>query len=210
MLYLLLALFLQDAEAVRGVYLEDRSNHVHGCYCEWSGESQTGGREAVLAWKVESGGYRGIDLAGMKMALVVRGEATLSMGFSQRHSVLLLDSAATHAQKRAAAAMLREKYGYFLGTVLREVEAPLEIEVGEETARLYSPGLVAVEMRKAVLPQDALPGATKWYDPFVPMEEAVLGTVVLNRYSGREFNFVWSVSDPATSGYFGRFVLHLR
>lgn len=210
MLFVLLALLMQDAGAIRGVYLEDRSNHVHGCYCEWSGESQTGGREAVLGWRVESGEYRGTDMTGMKMALVVRGERTLSMGFTQRQSVMVLDAAATAAQRRAAAALLREKYGAFLGTVLREVEAPLEIEVGAEGARLYSPGLMAVELRKAVLPQDALPGATKWYDPFVPMEETALGTVVLNRYSGREFNFVWNQSEPSTSGYFGRFVLHSR
>lgn len=210
MLYLMLALFMQDAEAVRGVYLEDRSNHVHGCYCEWSGESQTGGREAILGWRVESGRYRGTELAGMKMALVVRGERTLSMGLTERRSVIVLDVAATAAQKRAASALLRESYGYFLGQVLREVEAPLEIEVGLEAARLRAPGLVAVEMRKAVLPEDALPGAKKWFDPFVPMEETVLGTTLESRYSGREFQYVWSSSQPETSGYFGRFVLYAR
>jgi hypothetical protein len=45
---LLLALLMQGG-AIQGLCVEDRSNHVHGCCCEWSGESQTGGREAILA-----------------------------------------------------------------------------------------------------------------------------------------------------------------
>jgi hypothetical protein len=189
----LLALLLQSPQPIEGLYLEDRANHVHGCYCEWSGESQTGGREAILAWHVLSGSYRSTDLAGAKFALVVRGERTLSIGLTERQSVLIVDAAASPAQQRAVQALLKDRFGYFLGSILRVLQAPLEIQVGGGAASLYS-----------------LPGATRWFDPFVPVTQPTLGTTEVSRYSGREFNFIWSRTEPLTSGYFGRFVLHPR
>ncbi len=32
------------SQEVAGQYIEDRSNKVFGCYCEWSGEGEYGGR----------------------------------------------------------------------------------------------------------------------------------------------------------------------
>lgn len=205
---LLLALLLQGG-VIQGLYVEDRSNHVHGCYCEWSGESQTGGREAILAWHFQEGEYGGIPLAGARAAVVLRGEGTLSMGYSTRESVLFID-APTPAHRRAVEAFLRDRYGIFLGRVLRTAHAEIHMEVSPGGARVHVPGALALEVRKAVLPDDALPGATKWYDPFVPLAEAELGTRVLSRYSARDFNFVWNEKHPMTSGYYGRFVFYTR
>lgn len=202
------ALLLQGG-VIQGLYVEDRSNHVHGCYCEWSGESQTGGREAVLAWHFLEGAYGGISLAGAKAAVVLRGEATLSMGFSTRESVLFID-APSPAQRRALESFLRDRYGVFLGRIVRTAQTEIQMEVTGEGARVYVPGTLALEVRKAVLPDDALPGATKWYDPFVPLAEAELGTRVLNRFSARDFNYVWNEKHPMTSGYYGRFVFYPR
>lgn len=57
----------QPPGVLSGDYLEGRSNKVLGCYCEWSGESQTGGHEAILAWRIRSGAWRGTSLAGVRM-----------------------------------------------------------------------------------------------------------------------------------------------
>jgi len=205
---IVLALVLQ-ANLIHGFYVEDRSNHVHGCYCEWSGESQTGGKEAILAWHFLGGQYGGVELAGAKAAVVIRGEATLSMGFATRESVLFIDAPAP-AQRRAVESLLRDRYGYFLGRILRVAAAEIHMEYDARGARVHVPGTLALEVRKAVLPDDALPGATRWYDPFVPLVEAELGTRVLSRFSGRDFNYVWNEAEPATSGYYGRFVLYPR
>jgi hypothetical protein len=205
---LLLALLMQGG-AIQGLYVEDRSNHVHGCYCEWSGESQTGGREAILAWHFLEGSYGGVSLAGAKAAVALRGEATLSIGFAHRESVILID-AEQPEQRRAVEAFLRDKYGLFLGRVLRVSHATIQMEVHAEGARVEVPGILALEVRKAVLPEDALPGATRWFGPFVPLVDAELGTRLLSRFSAPDFRFVWNEREPATSGYYGRFVLHPR
>lgn len=208
MIAFLLALMLQNTP-IHGLYVEDRSNHVHGCYCEWSGQSQTGGREAILAWHFQGGEHEGVSLAGARAAVVLRGEATLSIGHSTRSSVLFIDGA-TPQQRRAVESLLRERYGYFFGRVLRVAHTDIEMEVAEAGARVRIPGALALEVRKAVLPDDALPGATRWYDPFVPLTEAELGTRLLSRFTARDFGYVWNDHEPTTSGYYGRFVLHPR
>jgi hypothetical protein len=55
-LFLLCATLLpaEQPSVIQGDYIEDRSNHVYGCYCEWSGESETNGKEATLAWNIKS------------------------------------------------------------------------------------------------------------------------------------------------------------
>lgn len=203
-----LAMLLQ-AGPIHGLYLEDRSNHVHGCYCEWSGESQTGGREAILAWHFLGGEYGGVSLAGAKAVAVLRGEATLSMGHATRSSVLFIDAGSAE-QRRAVESLLRDRYGYFFGRILRVAQTSIDMEVGSGGGRVRIPGTLALEVRKAVLPDDALPGATRWYDPFIPLAEAELGTRVLSRYSAPDFGYIWNEHEPATSGYYGRFVLYPR
>lgn len=210
-LFLVLALQAGTAQSdvIRGLDVEDRSNHVHGCSCEWSGESQTGGREAILAWRFLEGGHAGVPLAGAGAAVVLRGEATFSMGFSTRQGVLFID-AATPAQRRAVEALLREKYERFFGHILRVSPAGIRMEVNARGARVHIPGTLALEVRKAVLPDDAVPGATRWDDPFVPLQQAELGTRVFSRCSAPDFHYVWSEQEPATSGYYGRFVFYSR
>ena len=87
-----------------------------------------------------------------------------------------------------------------LGRILRVTRTEIRMDVTAESARVHVPGALALEVRKAVLPDDALPGATKWFDPFVPLEEAELGTRILSRYSAPDFRYVWSDHEPTTSG----------
>ena len=90
---LLLAAFLpaQQQSIIEGDYIEYRSNHVHSCLCEWSGESVTGGKEATLAWHFRAGQFEGVPLAGVRIVAVIQGENTLSQGEARRKTVLVLD-----------------------------------------------------------------------------------------------------------------------
>ena len=101
----------QQPPEIRGDYLEARSNHVFGCYCEWSGEAVTGGREAILAWEFKTGDFRGVSLAGVKAVAVIVAPATLSAGYATRDTLLFFDGAVSEEQRGAALALLRESYG---------------------------------------------------------------------------------------------------
>jgi len=197
----------QPQREVVGDYIEGRSNHVYGCYCEWSGEGVTGGREAILGWAVSEGSLEGVSLAGVKMAAVIVGEKTLSMGEAPRTSILFFDSAASPAQRQAAERLLRRHYGRLLGQVRNTHSVPIQFRREADSATLSVGEMLTLTMRRAVLPDDVLQGATLWYDPFIPVVEATLGTTLDNRYWGGDFDQRWQHTEPTTSGYFGRFRL---
>jgi hypothetical protein len=196
--------------AISGDYVEVRSNHVYGCYCEWSGEAITSGREVILGWDIHEGGFQGIPLAGVKAVAVVVGEASLSAGPGRRSSVLFLDSAAREEQHQAALALLRERYGEFLGDIRKVHKMPVSFHREEDAAGFAVGEEVNVAMRRSRLPEDAMKGATHWYDPFFPLAEFTMGTTLFNSYQGRDFDRRWDLTEPAITGYYGRFSLPSR
>jgi hypothetical protein len=200
----------QQRQEVAGDYIEGRSNHVYGCYCEWSGEGQTGGREAILAWAVQQGSFEGVSLDGVRMAAVIVGEHTLSMGEPPRTSILFIDSAASAAQRRAAERWLRRQFARLLGQVRNVHAVPIQFRREADSATLSVGQMLNLTMRRSVLPDDVLQGATLWYDPFIPLVESTLGTTLQNKYWGADFEQRWAHSEPTTSGYFGRFRLSVE
>jgi hypothetical protein len=209
---LLLATVLcaQQPSQIVGDYIEARSNHVYGCYCEWSGEGVTGGREATLGWHFTAGEYGGTRLAGVKVAAVIVGEHTLSKGAAPRKSILFFDTAASKAQRQAVESLLRERYRELLGEILNVHTVPIQFQREADRATMRVGELLNLTLRKAQLPDDALQGAILWYDPFVPLTESTLATTLNTKYQGRDFNQQWEVSEPTISGYYGRFQLAAR
>jgi hypothetical protein len=195
---------------ITGDYVEDRANKVYGCYCEWSGEGEHGGREAVLAWHIRSGEFRGVPLAGVKFAVVILGERTLSRGAAPRRTILYIDSEAAPAQRKAAEALARERYGALMGEVAGVHAAPIEFRREPGGAFLRVGNEVNLEMRKARPVEDSLQGAILWYDPFIALEEATLGTTLNVKYVGADFGHRWDRSDAGITGYYGAFKLALR
>jgi hypothetical protein len=184
-------------------YVEDRSNRVFGCYCEWSSENVISGREAILVWHIRSGCYRGVNLTGVSLAAVIEGEDNLSRGHPPRKSVLILSEAAGPEQRAAAEAWVRERYGALLGTVLQVYTLPLTFLRRGELVSLKVGDQLQLEMRRARPETDTMQGATHWYDPFIALEEPTLATSLRSKYSGGEFSRRWDWSDPGITGYFG-------
>jgi hypothetical protein len=187
-----------------GDYMEDRSNHVHGCYCEWSGESVTGGKDAILAWRFTGGASKGVPLAGVRIVAVIKGEDSLSTTTAPRQTVLFTDAAATQEQRLASERLLRTRFAGLFGEVIDARPAPVVFEISANDASVTVADLVHLKMRKAVLPQDALPGAIKWFDAFVPMSQSTLAATLEVGYAANDFGEKWSKSEVSTSGYFGR------
>ncbi len=205
-----LVAFAQQQTDIRGDYLETRSNQVYGCYCEWSGQAITAGREAILGWAFSAGEYRGVDLAGVKVAAVIVGQSSLSATTGSRGHVLFFDPGTTKAQQQAAQAFLMEKYGDLLGKDIAVRVMPVEIRENPDEAQLAAGDFVSVFMRKAKLPEDAMKGAQLWYDPFIALAESTLATTLNSKYMGPEFDLTWDDTNPGVKGYYGRFCVTPR
>ncbi len=205
-LLLLPALLPAISDEVTGDYVEGRSNHVFGCYCEWSFESAVGGTEAILAWSFRSGSYGEMPVAGAAVIAVIVGDSTLSSGQPPRKTVLFIDpERAGEERALAAAGLIRTRFADLLGNVLAVRSAPVELTLESDAASVRAGDFVRVLLRKARLPQDAMQGARLWYDPFVPLEEATIAATLRMRYTGPEFRKRWELNDAGTTGYYGRF-----
>src|SRR5437899_11427569 len=65
------------ADSITGTYLESRTCQVYTGPCFANAETALAGREAVMAWNIESGKQNNIDLSGLSVVVAVRGNDTL-------------------------------------------------------------------------------------------------------------------------------------
>ncbi len=192
---------------ISGQYLEDRSNRVYGCPCEFSSEYASAGREAVLAWNIQSGRYRGRDLAGLRLAAALAGRSNLSDTTSLRRSAVFVDAGAPADQRSAGLAWLEAKYGDTIGRILGVHVVPIEFKVDTEAAILRVGDFLIVRMRRANIFEDTQSWAFLLYDPLVKLTSATMGTTSVNEYAGPDLQMRWTRDDIGITGYYGSFLL---
>src|SRR6187431_132069 len=97
---------------LQGTYVEARTSEVFAGACVINGEAATTGREAVLAWKVDTGGFNGVPLDGLSVVAAVSGDANLSVHeiggeVAITRTALFVDARATEAQRNALVTMVK-------------------------------------------------------------------------------------------------------
>ncbi|HZT34126.1 MAG TPA: DUF1326 domain-containing protein [Bryobacteraceae bacterium] len=190
---------------VTGQYLEDRSSRVYGCPCEFSSEYASLGREAVVAWNIESGQYQKVSLAGLRLAAVLAGKFTLSDAATLRRSVLFADSGAPALQREVGLAWLRSRYGDLLGQVLSVRAAPIEFALDADSASLRVGDLLTLRMRRANPAEETESWAFLLFDPLTKLTSATLGTTLHTESAGTDLGIRWIREEAAITGYYGRF-----
>ena len=60
------------AAEISGEYLEARSCDVYTGPCFANAEMGLAGKDALMAWKVDEGSWKGVSLDGLKVALVLK------------------------------------------------------------------------------------------------------------------------------------------
>src|SRR5271154_906125 len=87
---------------IKGDYVEARTADVYTGPCFSNAEVFITGHQAVMAWKVTEGSWRGVELDGLTVAAAVVGTTTFSEDDAKAaRSVLLVDKKATPAQRKA-------------------------------------------------------------------------------------------------------------
>src|SRR5438309_6213749 len=90
------------APGVRGQYVEARTCDVFTGSCFANADTGLTGKNAVLAWKVDSGTVGGAKLDGLGVVAVLSTTDTLGLKQSgPGRSVLIVDEKATSAQRDA-------------------------------------------------------------------------------------------------------------
>lgn len=124
------------AAGIRGEYVEARTADVFTGPCFSNAEIFIYGKQAVMAWKVTEGSYKGVRLNGLSVAAAVQGTSTFSEDKpEQARAVLIVDEKATAPQREALVAMAKELGGQRLANVVDIKAARISMKL-----EAHSPG----------------------------------------------------------------------
>ena len=196
------------AAEIEGVYLEARTCQVYTGPCFAAGEVGLAGKEAVLAWKIESGEFAGVDLTGLSIVVVLQSDSTLGFAGAEEQtnlkSLTLIDKQASSKQAAALIAFVKAHNT----TIGKSIDAtrtlPIAFELDPDTlrAKLKAGKRVVLETRKAN-PDDCIcSNESAYYPPLAAVEHFVPGVAL--DFSARGLKRSWTTSDTR-SAYMGTF-----
>jgi Protein of unknown function (DUF1326) len=208
-MYLLLlpALMALDASApsVRGQYVEARTCDVFAGSCFANADTGLTGRNAILAWKVESGTVNGAKIDGLGVVAVIATTETLGLKqTAPGRAVVIVDEKATKAQRDALVAFVKAQAGGLVGEVLAVRTAAFDLNIckcdGEACATLKA-GDVKIATRCIDVDHDKACGnETTLYPPLAKGVSAKAAMAVENRFTGKGLNETWN--DAGRRGAF--------
>ncbi len=115
---------------IRGDYVEARNADVFTGPCFSNAEVFIYGKQAVMAWKVNEGTWKGVDLAGLCVAAAVQGETTFSEDNPDKaRAILIVDSRADERQRTALVDMAKTLGGRRLAHVVRVAATRMSLKL---------------------------------------------------------------------------------
>ena len=212
-LALLLVLAIPGSAAIKGDYIEARSADVYTGPCFANGEVGLVGNEAILAWKIKEGDWKGTSLNGLGVVAVVKAHATLGDPYHNPYpaeSVLIIDQRATGRQRQALQDFAASMAGKLLSHVVRVDMAPIDFAFaqGEHNgaARLVAGNLARIETRSLCQGDHICGNEFVYYPPLIQLAHAMPAFTIEDSFQGRGLNVVWNHIGKR-SAFVGRFAL---
>jgi len=186
--------------SVSGNYVEVRSCDIYTGPCFANGEMGLTGKEAVMAWSVDSGAWHGVDLSGLNVIAVVITNDTIGDVTRESHdskSMLIVDAKADEAQRLALADMARTKAADIIGDVVLTKAAAIESSFGGGhggTAKVHAEGLVALESRALCHDDHICSNEVVYYPPMSDVDDAMPAVAELAKFDDKSLGTTFEVS----------------
>ncbi|HEU4787986.1 MAG TPA: DUF1326 domain-containing protein [Gemmatimonadaceae bacterium] len=194
--------------SVVGQYVETRTAEVFTGGCIMNSEGETGGREALMAWRIDRGSLNGVSLDGLAVVAAVTSDVNLGTrelggaAPSSIQSVLYVDSRANAAQRDALVSLARSLSNGFIGNVLAVRPVPIGFQEDGHTIQVTAGDASMDVMRHMV--HDVSCGALQWFHPLARVSDATLGVTEKQAYTGSLLGRKWEQVDRR-SAFFGTF-----
>jgi hypothetical protein len=122
------------AAGIRGEYVEARTADVWTGPCFSNSEVFITGKNAIVAWKVTEGSWKGVKLDGLCVAAAIEGSNTFSEDQPEKaRSVLVVDSSASARERAALVDLAKTLGGARLVHVSRVTEAKMALKLENHT-----------------------------------------------------------------------------
>ena len=185
--------------AIKGDYLEARSADVYTGPCFANGEVGLVGDEAILAWKIDRGDWKGNSLNGLGVVAVVKAHATLGDPYHSPYpaeSVLIVDQKANARQRLALQEFAASMAGELLSHVVRVEAAPIQLTLatGEMhgAALLVAGNLASIKTRSLCQGDDKCGNEVVYYPPLVHLTHSMPAFTVEDSFHGQGLDVVWN------------------
>jgi hypothetical protein len=198
-----------ERSSITGEYVEARTAEVFAGGCIMNSEAETMGRQAVLAWRITEGTYRGVVLDGLTVVAAIAGDRNLGMremGGEEPTEVLAVisvDLRANQAQRDALVALARELSGGIITRVVRVETAPIRFATTPQYIEVTVADTVQLVVNKE-LAHDPSCGAMQWFTPFTTLASSKIGMADAHAFSGAWLGTRWSAPGKR-SAFFGTF-----
>ena len=200
-----------DRGRITGEYVEARTAEVFAGGCIMNSEAETLGRQAVMAWRITSGAFRGVALDGLTVAAAVAGDRNLGMremGGEEPTAVkaiIIVDPRATATQRDALVKLVRELSNGLITHVVRVDVAPVKFATSQKYVEVSVPeDHIQLTVNKE-MKHDPSCGAMQWFKPFTTLADAAMGVAEEHSFEGQGLNTKWSAPNKR-SAFFGTFV----
>ena len=204
---------LPSRAAIKGEYMEARSADVYTGPCFANSEVGLTGNEAILAWHVNDGSWKGVSLNGLGVVAVVKANATLGDPYHTPYpakSVLIVDENATGAQKLALQEFAKSAANHLLDNVVRVEAAPIQMSVGQGaehgSAKLVAGKFASLETRSLCAGDHLCGNEVVYYPPLTQVSHAMPAFTLRDSFQGKGLNEVWNHIDKR-SAFVGTFDL---
>jgi hypothetical protein len=197
-----------DKPSVVGQYVETRTAEVFTGGCLMNSEGETGGREALMAWRIDRGSLAGVQLDGLAVVAAVTSDVNLGtreLGGSAPSaisSVLYVDERATEAQRSALVTIARHLSNGFVGKVVAVRSVDIEF-TRDAHAIDVSAGDASLQVGTQ-MSHDVSCSALQWFQPLSKVTDATLGLTRRQSYTGALLGRRWEQVDRR-SAFFGEF-----
>lgn len=200
-----------NAQQIHGDYIESRSADVYVAQCFANGETGLTGNQALLAWHVQEGAWNGVKLDGLTVAAAVRAQATLGDPYGNPYpaqAVLMVDDAASPAQREALIALAQHEGGKLLENVVRVDVVPVILDMPgdpHEGHAILRAGHLATIVTRPLNHHDHICGnETNFYPPLTNVEQATSAVALTDQFQGDGLDSQWS-SHGRRSAYLANF-----
>ncbi|MBM4013514.1 MAG: DUF1326 domain-containing protein [Planctomycetes bacterium] len=200
------------ASMLRGDYLEARTCDVWVGACYANSETSEQGRQATLVWKFSEGAWKGVELKGLGVALVIVAKSTLGDPYHSAlpvRNVLLVDARANDEQLRALRDFVATQAGELGGNVIEEIPTSIALKVDccdKEGCAKFEAGEIAQIETRCLKETDEVCGHEKtFYPPLVTAladKHAVF--TVEHKVKGTLLELAW-IDRDSRSAFLGKF-----
>ena len=201
---------LAVSQQIHGDYVETRSADVYTGQCFANGEVNLVGREAILAWHVQSGTWQGISLDGLTVAAAVHAQATLGDPYANPYpaqNVIIVDDQANPQQRLALVAFAQQMGGELLRHTQQVIAAPVELAVNplHHGVAFLRAGQFATVSTRPMNDRDHVCGnEVTFYPPLTRLIHSMPAVALTDSYRGPGLQDDWE-SHGRRSAFVGTF-----